>query len=87
PEDAASLRAALLDADGRTVRLRTHRLQHAATELLLWARAENIELDGLDIRAASLEEAFLRIAAQAGSRPEAPVAPLPAPALAEETTR
>ncbi|EFL01416.1 nodulation ABC transporter NodI [Streptomyces sp. SPB78] len=93
PEDAAALRAALLDADGRTVRLRTHRLQHAATELLLWARAENIELDGLDIRAASLEEAFLRIAAQAGTRTGGPSAPSPVPvpapalALAEETTR
>ncbi|MFF9898545.1 ABC transporter ATP-binding protein [Streptomyces longispororuber] len=47
---------------GRTVRLRTATLQRSATELLLWARQAGVELRGLDIRAASLEEAFLRIA-------------------------
>ncbi|WP_406343408.1 ABC transporter ATP-binding protein [Streptomyces sp. NBC_00648] len=46
----------------RTVRLKTTALQHAATELLLWARDSRVELRGLDIRAASLEEAFLQIA-------------------------
>ncbi|MGW7275697.1 ABC transporter ATP-binding protein [Streptomyces sp. NPDC054864] len=50
--------------DGR-VRLRTHELQRAATGLLLWARDANVELGRLDVRAASLEEAFLRIAREA----------------------
>ncbi|OAR23923.1 multidrug ABC transporter ATP-binding protein [Streptomyces sp. ERV7] len=48
--------------EGRTVQLKTTALQHAATELLLWARDSRVELRGLDIRAASLEEAFLHIA-------------------------
>jgi ABC-2 type transport system ATP-binding protein len=52
--------------DGR-IRLRTHELQRAATGLLLWARDAKIELGGLDVRAASLEEAFLRIAREAES--------------------
>ncbi|MFG3282612.1 ABC transporter ATP-binding protein [Streptomyces sp. NPDC048111] len=47
---------------GRTVRLKTTRLQHAATGLLLWARESGVELRGLDVRSASLEEAFLHIA-------------------------
>ncbi|MFI1103410.1 ABC transporter ATP-binding protein [Streptomyces melanogenes] len=50
------------ETEGRTVRLKTTALQHAATELLLWAREGRVELRGLDIRAASLEEAFLHIA-------------------------
>ncbi|MBX7471517.1 ABC transporter ATP-binding protein [Streptomyces sp. MAG02] len=47
---------------GRTVRLKTKKLQLAATELLLWARDSGVELWGLDVRSASLEEAFLKIA-------------------------
>ncbi|MGW2479650.1 ABC transporter ATP-binding protein [Streptomyces sp. NPDC001571] len=47
---------------GRTVRLKTKKLQLAATELLLWARDSGVELRGLDVRSASLEEAFLKIA-------------------------
>lgn len=47
---------------GRTVRLRTGELQRAATGLLVWARDKGIELRGLDVRAASLEEAYLQIA-------------------------
>ncbi|GAA4117429.1 ABC transporter ATP-binding protein [Streptomyces hundungensis] len=47
---------------GRTVRLKTEKLQLAATELLLWARDSGVELRGLDVRSASLEEAFLKIA-------------------------
>lgn len=54
-----SLRAA---ADGRRVEIRTERLQEVLTELLLWARREDVELEGLDARSASLEEAFLEIA-------------------------
>ena len=48
--------------EGRTVRLRTHELQRTATTLLLWAERTRVELRGLDVRSASLEEAFLRIA-------------------------
>ncbi|MEU1074433.1 MULTISPECIES: ABC transporter ATP-binding protein [unclassified Streptomyces] len=50
------------ESEGRTVRLRTTALQHTATELLLWARENRVELGGLDIRSATLEEAFLHIA-------------------------
>ncbi|MFI6470375.1 ABC transporter ATP-binding protein [Streptomyces sp. NPDC050516] len=50
------------ETNGRTVRLRTTALQHAATGLLLWARESGVELRGLDVRSASLEEAFLKIA-------------------------
>ncbi|MFD9908806.1 ABC transporter ATP-binding protein [Streptomyces sp. NPDC059063] len=50
---------------GRTVRLRTDELQRAATALLVWAERSRLELRGLDVRAASLEEAFLRIAREA----------------------
>ncbi|GAA3373016.1 ABC transporter ATP-binding protein [Streptomyces sannanensis] len=47
---------------GRTVRLRTNALQESATGLLLWAQRAGVELRGLDVRSASLEEAFLEIA-------------------------
>ncbi|MBC9719112.1 ABC transporter ATP-binding protein [Streptomyces sp. TRM66268-LWL] len=50
---------------GRTVRLQTHELQRAATGLLLWAQGAGVELRGLDVRSASLEEAFLQIARDA----------------------
>ncbi|MGW0561208.1 ABC transporter ATP-binding protein [Streptomyces sp. NPDC003016] len=50
---------------GRTVRLFTGRLQAAATGLLTWADATGVELRGLDVRSASLEEAFLNIAREA----------------------
>ncbi|MFE9661750.1 ATP-binding cassette domain-containing protein [Streptomyces sp. NPDC005955] len=53
------------DVNGRTVRLRTHELQRAATGLLVWAQQQSLELRGLDVRSASLEEAFLRIAREA----------------------
>ncbi|MFE0191352.1 ABC transporter ATP-binding protein [Streptomyces sp. NPDC058989] len=46
---------------GRTVRLQTAELQRAATGLLVWARDKGVELHGLDVRAASLEEAYLQI--------------------------
>ncbi|MCT4357202.1 ABC transporter ATP-binding protein [Streptomyces sp. Je 1-79] len=51
-------------ADGRTVEIRTHRLQDALGELLDWAREAGVRLDGLDARSASLEEAFLEIASR-----------------------
>lgn len=47
---------------GRTVLLRTVDLQRAATGLLTWARDKSVELRGLDVRSASLEEAYLQIA-------------------------
>ncbi|UQA94528.1 ABC transporter ATP-binding protein [Streptomyces halobius] len=50
------------DIAGRTVRLRTDELQRTATGVLVWARDKGIELRGLDVRSASLEEAFLEIA-------------------------
>ncbi|MFI2645906.1 ABC transporter ATP-binding protein [Streptomyces sp. NPDC018610] len=55
------------EATGGVVRLRTHELQHTATELLLWARRAGIALHGLDARSASLEEAFLGIAREAAA--------------------
>ncbi|MEV5932523.1 ABC transporter ATP-binding protein [Streptomyces sp. NPDC052079] len=53
--------------DGRTVRLRTRELQRAATRLLVWAQHAGVELHGLDVRSASLEEAFLSIAKDASA--------------------
>ena len=53
--------------DGRTVRLRTRELQRAATRLLMWARETGVELRRLDVRSASLEEAFLGIAKDASA--------------------
>ncbi|NBE53918.1 ABC transporter ATP-binding protein [Streptomyces boluensis] len=50
------------DVAGRKVKLRTKELQQAATRLLLWAQDAGVELRGLDVRSASLEEAFLQIA-------------------------
>ncbi|GGL98154.1 multidrug ABC transporter ATP-binding protein [Streptomyces fumigatiscleroticus] len=52
---------------GRTVRLRTRELQRAATRLLVWADGAGVELRGLDMRSASLEEAFLGIAQEASA--------------------
>ncbi|MEV6568025.1 ABC transporter ATP-binding protein [Streptomyces kronopolitis] len=50
------------ETDGSTIRLRTGELQRTATGVLLWAQREGITLRGLDVRSASLEEAFLHIA-------------------------
>ncbi|MEU7136689.1 ABC transporter ATP-binding protein [Streptomyces sp. NPDC046261] len=44
------------------IELQTRELQRTLTGLLLWAREESVELEGLDARTASLEEAFLAIA-------------------------
>ncbi|MFD4414297.1 MULTISPECIES: ABC transporter ATP-binding protein [unclassified Streptomyces] len=52
---------------GRVIKLRTNALQRTATALLLWAARERVELRGLDVRSASLEEAFLRIARDAAA--------------------
>jgi ABC-2 type transport system ATP-binding protein len=56
--------------DERRVEIRTERLQEALTELLLWARREDVSLEGLDARSASLEEAFLEIAHSGGGTAE-----------------
>ncbi|NGO76117.1 ABC transporter ATP-binding protein [Streptomyces sp. YC504] len=53
------------ETDGQTVRLRTPELQRSATGLLLWAQEAGVELRRLDVRPASLEEAFLQIAREA----------------------
>ncbi|MFJ7078717.1 ABC transporter ATP-binding protein [Streptomyces sp. NPDC098781] len=55
------------EVDGRVVRLRTHQLQRAATRLLVWAEQAGVELRRLDVRSASLEEAFLGIAREASA--------------------
>ncbi|GHG58304.1 ABC transporter ATP-binding protein [Streptomyces griseocarneus] len=47
---------------GGRVELQTGELQRTLTGLLLWAREKNLELEGLDARTASLEQAFLAIA-------------------------
>ncbi|MFF3497024.1 ABC transporter ATP-binding protein [Streptomyces sp. NPDC002795] len=53
------------EVEGRQVLLRTDELQRAATGVLVWARDAGVELRRLDVRGASLEEAFLRIAREA----------------------
>ncbi|MCL7430216.1 ABC transporter ATP-binding protein [Streptomyces sp. YS415] len=58
------------EVDGRVVRLRTHQLQRAATGLLTWADQAGVELRRLDVRSASLEEAFLGIAREASESKE-----------------
>ncbi|MFE6063161.1 ABC transporter ATP-binding protein [Streptomyces sp. NPDC056431] len=62
------LRAA--EDEGR-VEIRTESLQDDLAALLGWARDEGVRLDGLDARSASLEEAFLDIAAAADTVTEA----------------
>ncbi|RZU22125.1 ABC transporter ATP-binding protein [Streptomyces sp. BK239] len=55
------------EVDDRVVRLRTRELQRAATGLLVWAERAGVELRELDVRSASLEEAFLGIARDAAA--------------------
>jgi ABC-2 type transport system ATP-binding protein len=55
------------ETEGRVVRLRTRELQRAATGLLVWAERAGVELRRLDVRSASLEEAFLGIAREASA--------------------
>ncbi|MGW4197923.1 ABC transporter ATP-binding protein [Streptomyces sp. NPDC005004] len=52
------------EVSGRTVRLSTRELQRSATGVLLWAERNRVDLHGLDVRPASLEEAFLWIAGE-----------------------
>ncbi|CAM5508181.1 ABC transporter ATP-binding protein [Streptomyces aurantiogriseus] len=56
------------EVEGRLVRLRTRELQRAATGLLVWAERAGVELKALDVRSASLEEAFLQIARDASEQ-------------------
>lgn len=60
------------ELDGRLVRLHTRDLQRTTTRLLLWAERNDVRLHRLDARSASLEEAFLTIAADLGTRQAAP---------------
>ncbi|MEU3514099.1 ABC transporter ATP-binding protein [Streptomyces sp. NPDC006654] len=55
------------ELDGDVVRLRTPELQRTATGLLSWAERSRVELLSLDMRSASLEEAFLGIARETGA--------------------
>jgi ABC-2 type transport system ATP-binding protein len=59
------------EVEGSVVRLRTRELQRAATGLLVWAERAGVELRRLDVRSASLEEAFLGIAREAAGSVEA----------------
>ncbi|GAA5005153.1 ABC transporter ATP-binding protein [Kitasatospora paranensis] len=61
------LPAAEVTADGRRITVRTDALQDTLTELLGWAARHDVRLDALDARSASLEEAFLAIAAEAAA--------------------
>ncbi|MET8452432.1 ABC transporter ATP-binding protein [Streptomyces sp. NPDC005209] len=54
------------ELDGRVVRLRTRELQRTATRVLAWAERAGVELRRLEVRSASLEEAFLGIAQEQG---------------------
>ncbi|MFD9430573.1 ABC transporter ATP-binding protein [Streptomyces sp. NPDC060002] len=58
------------EVDGRLIRLRTRELQRAATGLLVWAERAQVALRRLDVRSASLEEAFLGIAREASNSAE-----------------
>ncbi|MFJ6986250.1 MULTISPECIES: ABC transporter ATP-binding protein [unclassified Streptomyces] len=53
------------EVSGSVVRLQTEELQRTATGLLVWAEQTGVTLHGLDVRSASLEEAFLGIARDA----------------------
>ncbi|WP_354641515.1 ABC transporter ATP-binding protein [Kitasatospora camelliae] len=59
-------------ADGRRITVRTPTLQATLTGLLGWAAHHGVALGGLDARSASLEEAFLAIAADAAETTPAP---------------
>ncbi|MFB7946648.1 ABC transporter ATP-binding protein [Kitasatospora phosalacinea] len=63
------------ELDGRRVLLRTPDLQGTLTELLGWAARHRVELARLDARSASLEEAFLAVAASSADPAAAPVDP------------
>jgi ABC-2 type transport system ATP-binding protein len=60
--DALPLTLQAATLQGRRVEIRTPQLQNALTDLLLWARHNGVELQGLHARTATLEEVFLEIA-------------------------
>ncbi|MEU5094782.1 ABC transporter ATP-binding protein [Streptomyces sp. NPDC020996] len=63
----AELRVCGHEMTGRTVRLHTREPQRTATALLVWAERAGVELRRLDMRPASLEEAFLGITREAAA--------------------
>ncbi|MET9217443.1 ABC transporter ATP-binding protein [Streptomyces sp. NPDC003300] len=75
PADLPPLRSIGVTAHevtGQKMRLETRDLQHTTTELLCWARDQGVELTSLDVRSASLEEAFMDIAKELDHRDEHP---------------
>ncbi|MFD0570934.1 ABC transporter ATP-binding protein [Kitasatospora gansuensis] len=58
-----ALPGAEVTAEGRRITVRTPTLQSTLTELLGWAARHEVPLGALDARSASLEEAFLAVAA------------------------
>ncbi|MEY9943869.1 ABC transporter ATP-binding protein [Kitasatospora sp. GAS1066B] len=64
-EPLLSLPGAEVGFQDRKVTVRTRELQRTLTELLGWAAERGVTLHGLDARSATLEEAFLAIAAEA----------------------
>jgi len=58
------LPGALVVDDSQDVVIHTDMLQRSLTELLEWARDHGVELHGLSARSASLEQAFLAVAAE-----------------------
>ncbi|GAA4857540.1 ABC transporter ATP-binding protein [Kitasatospora terrestris] len=69
------LAGAEVTAEGRRITVRTTTLQATLTDLLGWAAHHGVALGGLDARSASLEEAFLAIAA--GAEASGPRVPSP----------
>lgn len=71
------LTGAEVTAEGRRITVHTPHLQATLTDLLGWADRHRVVLGALDARSASLEEAFLAIASEAGRTPDAepPAAP------------
>jgi ABC-2 type transport system ATP-binding protein len=63
PAHLPAIGGAAASATGTRVTFRVGDLQTALTELLTWANGRQIVLPGLDARSASLEEAFLAVAA------------------------
>ncbi|MFK0160039.1 ABC transporter ATP-binding protein [Streptomyces sp. NPDC090493] len=55
------------ELDGGLVRLRTREVQRTAAAVLGWAERTGVELHRLEVRSASLEEAFLGIAKEAAA--------------------
>lgn len=58
-----------VSVEGPNTKISTDSVQDTLTDLLTWARARNITIEGLDARAASLEAVFLSIAHQLDASP------------------